>query len=432
MKVKNLKLWNFRGIRELSVDFANRTTAFVGVNGVGKSTVLDALAIALSQLTWRLNGHPLKARPIALDDIQNGSDFSRIEVSVELSGKPLTWAVATNRKKGAYTDPLRKSDLDALNATVKILSAAWENSRLERREVDTFPLCVYYDVNRAVLDVPMRVREKLVHNPYEVYQDALDHGGADFKRFFIWFRNFEDAENELRTDNPKFRDSGLEAARNAISKFTGFAGVRVRRKPKMRMTVTKGKNEFNVLQLSDGERNMMALVGDMSRRLSVLNPGRKNPNEGSGIVLIDEVDLHLHPGWQREVVANLENTFPNCQFVISTHSPQVVGELHPKSVMRLRDGHLLGPASRTIGLSSGEILEELMNGKARNVGFQQKARLIERAIEDEKYHKARSTLKVLRQQFGVLPEVLRLEESIEWFDPTEKMDTPPVESGDDR
>jgi predicted ATP-binding protein involved in virulence len=430
MKVNNLKLWNFRGIQELSVDFINRTTAFVGVNGVGKSTVLDALAIALSQLTWRLNGQPLKARPIAIDDIQIGSDFARIEVSVELGGKTVTWAVAINRKKGVYSNPLRKSDLDTLNATVKTLSETWEKTRLSRRKVDTFPLCVYYDVNRAVLDVPMRVREKLVHNPYEVYQDALDHGGADFKRFFIWFRNFEDAENEIRIDKRNFRDAGLEAARNAISKFTGFSGVRVRRKPKMRMTVTKGKNEFNVLQLSDGERNMMALVGDMSRRLSVLNPNRDNPNEGSGIVLIDEVDLHLHPGWQREVVAKLESTFPNCQFVISTHSPQVVGELQPKSVMRLRDGRLLGPASRSIGLSSGEILEELMNGEARNVGFKQKARLIERAIEDENYSKARSMLRSLRKQFGALPEVLRLEESIEWFDPSEKEDLLPVNSGD--
>lgn len=431
MKVLNLKLLNFRGIQDLSVDFTQRTTAFVGVNGVGKSTVLDALAIALSQLTWRLNGHPLKARPIAVDDIKNGSDFARIEVTVEVNGKPVTWAIVTNRKKGPYTDPLRKSNLDDLNAAAKVIEAAWEHVESERQESYRLPLSVFYDVNRVVLDVPLRVREKLVHNPYEVYQDALDHGGADFKRFFIWFRNFEDVENELRNDNPSFRDAGLEAARNAISTFTGFAGVRVRRKPKMRMTVTKGNNELNVLQLSDGERNMLALVGDMARRLSVLNPGLSNPNEGSGLVLIDEVDLHLHPGWQREVVSKLEKTFPNCQFFISTHSPQVVGELHPESVMRLRDGRFLGHASRSIGLSSGEILEELMYGKARNVDFQKKVHHIERAIEDETYADARSALKLLRAQFGALPEVLRLEESLEWFDPTEKTDVPSTGLGDD-
>lgn len=433
MKVKNLKLLNFRGIQELSVDFTQQTTAFVGINGVGKSTVLDALAIALSQLTWRINGHPQKSRSISPDDIRQGTDFARLEVTVELRDADVWWAIVQNRKQGKYSDPLRSSNFDALNAAVRQLDTEWECVESERQESYRLPLSVFYDVHRAVRnerDVPLRVREKLLHNPYEAYQDALDHGGADFKRFFIWFRNFEDAENELRIDNPTFRDSGLEAARNAISVFTGFSGVRVRRKPKMRMTITKGSSEFNVLQLSDGERNMLALLGDLSRRLSVLNPGIANPNEGAGVVLIDEVDLHLHPGWQRDVVANLEKTFPNCQFIISTHSPQVVGELHAESVMLLRDGRFLGHAARAIGLSSGEILEELMNGKARNVGFQELVRKIERAIEDEEYPEARSTLQSLRTNFGALPEVLRLEESLEWFDPTEKVDSAPVSSGD--
>jgi predicted ATP-binding protein involved in virulence len=424
MKVRHLNLINFRGIESIAVDFTQRTTAFVGVNGVGKSTVLDALAIAISQLTWRLIGHPQKARPIALDDIRHGADFSRIEITVELRGQPVTWSIVTNRKKGAHTDPLRKSELDSLNAAVKALGADWHHVESERQESYDLPLAVYYDVNRAVLDVPMRVREKLLHNPYEVYQDALDHGGADFKRFFIWFRNLEDAENESRTDNQAFRDRGLEAARTAISRFTGFEGVRVRRKPKMRMTVTKGGNEFSVLQLSDGERNMLALVGDMARRLSVLNPSLSNPNDGHGVVMIDEIDLHLHPRWQREVMTKLEATFPGCQFIITTHSPQIVGELQAESVMLLRDGYLLGHASRAIGLSSGEVLEEVMEGKARNTVFQEAAVQIERAIEDEAYSDARTALNALRERFGDLPEVLRLEESLEWFDPTEKVSVP--------
>lgn len=426
MKVKNLRLWSFRGIQELSVDFTQRTTAFVGINGVGKSTVLDALAIALSQLTWRINGNHQKARSISPDDIQLGADFARIEVTVELRDKDVWWGLARNRKDGKYSDPSRSSDLEALNSAVRQLDAEWEHVESERQEKYRLPLSVLYDVHRAVTDVPLRVREKLLHNPYEAYQDALDRGGADFKRFFIWFRNFEDVENEGRTESSDFRYPGLEAARNAIMTFTGFSGVKVRRAPKMRMVVVKGGKEFNVLQLSDGERNMLALLGDLSRRLSVLNPGLANPNEGAGVVLIDEIDLHLHPGWQREVVANLEKTFPNCQFIISTHSPQVVGELLPESVKRLREGRLLAPVSRSYGLSSGEVLEELMNGRDRNASLQEQARGIERAIEDERYSDARAALTRLRGQFGAIPEVLRLEESIEWFDPTEKVDAPPA------
>jgi predicted ATP-binding protein involved in virulence len=430
MKVKNLTLLSFRGVDKLSVDFTQRTTAFVGINGVGKSTVLDALAIALSQLTWRINGNPQRARPISLDDIRQGAIFARIEVTIELREADVTWAIVLNRKQGKYNDSLRSSNFEALNAAVQTLDAEWEHVESERQENYRLPLSVFYDVHRAVTDVPLRVRETLSHNPHEAYQDALDRGGADFKRFFIWFRNFEDLENEQRRKNPAFRYPGLEAARNAMMTFTGFSDIEVQRAPRMRMMVEKGGKKFNVLQLSDGERNMLALLGDLSRRLSLLNPGLANPNGGKGVVLIDEIDLHLHPGWQREVVANLERTFSNCQFIISTHSPQVVGELLPESIKRLRDGRLLGPASRSIGLSSGEILEELMNGKSRNAEFEEHVRLIERAIEDEKYSDARSALSALPSKFFGLPEVLRLEESLEWFDPTEKVDIPPIESGD--
>lgn len=431
MRVENLTVLNFRGVEKLSVDFTQRTTAFSGINGVGKSTVLDALAIALSQLTWRLNGHPQKARPIAVDDIRIGFDFARIEITVDLYGQAVTWAIVTNRRKSAYSDPMRKSDLDKLNAWVGKFLLDTEGNTNKFSGSAKFPISVYYDVNRAVLDVPMRVREKLEHIPYEIYRDSLDHGGADFKRFFIWFRNFEDAENERRTDDPTFRDTGLEAARNAISTFTGLSDLRVRRRPNMRMTVNKNGVELNVLQLSDGERNMLALVGDMARRLSVLNPGLINPNEGYGVVLIDEIDLHLHPGWQREVVAKLEETFPNCQFIISTHSPQVIGELPPDSIKRLQNGRLLALPSRSVGLSSGEVLEELMNAKARNVKLEQIIQKIEYQIENGHYDGARTALEDVRQNFGELPEVLRLEESLEWLDPTEKVENSLSDAGDD-
>lgn len=418
MKIKHLRLLNFRGIERLSVDFTERTTAFVGVNGVGKSAVLDALAIALSQLTWRINGRPLKSRPIAVDDIRHGAEFARIELTAELRGAQLTWATATNRRKGQHADPLRRSDLEALNEAVRQLNDEWEHVETDRQEPYNLPLAVYYDVNRAVLDIPMRVREQLQNNPYEVYRDALDHGGADFKRFFIWFRNREDYENEQRRDHPAFRDRALEAVRSAVAVFTEFQNLRIRRTP-LRMTVVKRGLELNVAQLSDGERNMLALVGDMARRLSVLNPGLQNPNEGKGVALIDEVDLHLHPRWQREVIAKLEATFPNCQFIITTHSPQILGELKPESVMLLRDGELLGHAERALGLSSGEVLEELMGGTARNATVENELSNIRALLDKDEISNATGLLAALRAKVGDIPQVLELQaaaESLQWLE----------------
>lgn len=418
MKVKRLALYDFRGIEKLELDLTEPVTCFVGVNGAGKSAVLDALAIALSQLTARISGQPHKARPIALDDIRHEASFARIEITVELRGAVVTWAIVTNRKKGSYNDSRRKSSLEALNHAVTQLTQEWEHVESERQEPYSLPLAVYYDVNRAVLDIPVRVRESLTNNPNEVYRDALDHGGADFKRFFIWFRNREDYENEQRRDSPNYRDPALEAVRQAITTFTGFREPRIRRRPS-RMTVIKGALEFNVAQLSDGERNMLAMVGDLARRFSVLNTGLTNPHEGKGVALIDEIDLHLHPRWQRDVVANLQTTFPNCQFILTTHSPQVIGELPPESVMLLSEGGLLGHAEHALGLSSGEVLEQLMEVSALNHPVQGEIERIQTLLDADKTNQAREQLSRLRSKVGTIPAVLELEaaiQSLKWLE----------------
>ncbi len=411
MKLKSIELLNFRGVAEMKLDFTARTTALVGVNGVGKSTVLDALAIGLSHVTWRINEQPLKARPIAIDDIRIGADFARISITVELRQEIVRWSVAVNRRKGTHTDPTRKSDLEVLNGAIARLHEAWSHVEEDRQQPYDLPLAVYYDVNRAVLDIPMRVREQIRNTPREAYADALDHGGADFKRFFIWFRNREDYENEQRRDLPEFRDRALQAVRLAIESFTGFSELRIRRTP-LRMTVMKQKLELNVAQLSDGERNMLALVGDLARRLSILNPSLSNPNEGSGVALIDEIDLHLHPKWQRTVVARLESTFPNCQFVVTTHSPQVVGELAAESVMLLRDGVFLGHAERSLGLSSGEVLEEVMEGTARNFAVNNTLTEVRKLIDNDDFAEAQAILDTLKAKVGEIPEVLEAQSAI--------------------
>lgn len=420
MMLKEIELVNFRGIEKMSLPFMTRTTAILGVNGVGKSSVLDALAIALSNMTERIVGQASRARKMSPDDIKSGADFARLKVSVDMEAdSPTTWAIALNRhKKSRKISVEQSSDFEALNAQANLL-----NGRMHFRESESMPinlpLAVYYDVHRAVLDVPLRVRGALKSTPREAYYDALGHGGTDFRGFFAWFRDREDAENERVRDDPKHFDRDLKAVRDAIERFTKFTDLRIRRKPSLRMTVKKGNVEFNVLQLSDGEKCLLALVGDLARRLSLLNTERANPLEGDGIVLIDEIDLHLHPKWQRTVVASLEEVFPNCQFVITTHSPQVVGELSPESVMLLRDGVFLGHAERTLGLSSGEVLEELMEGAARNAAVDAELTAIRTLVDNDAIAQAQSSLEALRLKVGDIPEVLELHaatESLQWLE----------------
>lgn len=393
MRIETFELVNFRGIERMSLDFSARTTALVGVNGVGKSSVLDALAISLSNLTARVTGQPTKARSMSIDDIRIGASFARLNVVAELDApSPTTWAIALNRKGGKHP-PERSSDLEALKAQADLLF-----SRLAFRESAgkpiNLPLAVYYDVHRAVLDVPLRVRQTQVTSPNTAYNDALGHGGTDFKGFFIWFRNREDAENESIRDNAVHRDRDLSAVRRAIEKFTKFTDLRIRRKPALRMTVKKTGTELNVLQLSDGEKCMLALVGDLARRLSLLNTERTDPLQGEGVVLIDEIDLHLHPKWQRTVVASLERTFPNCQFIITTHSPQILGELKPEEIVLFRPEGIAHPQV-SYGLDSSQVLEEIMGTTGRSSDVEYALSALFAALERNELDTARGHLKAL-------------------------------------
>ena len=102
-------------------------------------------------------------------------------------------------------------------------------------------------------------------------------------------------------------------------------GLRVKRSP-VRMVVDKGGREIRVDLLSEGEKCTLAMIGDLARRLILANPAMENPLEGKGIVLIDEIELHMHPSWQRRILSILKEVFPNIQFIVTTHSPQVLGE----------------------------------------------------------------------------------------------------------
>jgi predicted ATP-binding protein involved in virulence len=141
--------------------------------------------------------------------------------------------------------------------------------------------------------------------------------------------------------------------------------LRVHRKPRLYMAIDKDGKTLNVAQLSQGEKSLMALVGDIARRLAMLNPALDNPLTGDGIVLIDEVDLHLHPSWQRSIIDRLTHTFPNCQFILTTHSPLVISDCKDVLVYALTDGALQELPSQ-YGQDANTVLLDVMDTSIRN------------------------------------------------------------------
>lgn len=395
MKVKRLKINSFRGISDLTLEFdKDEPTVFIGVNGVGKSSILECLAILLSWLTKRIQNPNSSGRSFNEDDIKKGCKETHNEITISMDDEQeLVWSL-TKVSKGRSKET--SSNLGELKTVVDRI-----HRQLDSTSLVELPLAIYYPTNRAVLDIPLKIRTKHSFEQITAYDEVLTGGQIDFRRFFEWFRDREDLENEMRlNDYNKYRDHELEAVRDAIANLLdGFSNLRVRRSP-LRMTVDKQGDELIVNQLSDGEKCLLALAGDLARRLAIANPSLDNPLHGYGVVLIDEIELHLHPKWQRAIIPNLAKTFPNCQFIVTTHSPQVISDLKWVHLLRSTSEGIAIDRVPSYGKDSNRILETLMGTPERPQEILESLHELFRFIDKGELGNARQLRQELARRMG--------------------------------
>ena len=378
LRVLRVELSDFRGIDCLTVaPSANQTTVLVGVNGSGKTTLLDAMVLLLAHFEAGVRGSPERPRELTNDDVMNGRDTATITITVQVGTNPVTWSLL-HARGGEIPLAGERAGLFSLDEEI-----AHIRDEIARGDV-WLPVAVHYPVNRAVLDIPLRIRTTHPFEPLEAYDGALAGGSSNFRLFFEWFRDREDLENETRIQRSEHRDHQLEAVRRAItSLLPGVSDLRVQRAP-LRMVVTKREWTLYVDQLSDGEKCLLAMAGDLARRLAMANPFADDPLQGGGVVLIDEIELHLHPGWQRRIVPALERTFPNCQFIVSTHSPAVLGQVDHDSVFILKPeatGVRVARPDVSKGMDVNRIYEDLLDVSARSEEFERKLEEMHRRMD---------------------------------------------------
>lgn len=393
MRVTRLELTDFRGFSEIDLNLDRDLTLLVGVNGSGKSSILDALAIMLSRVAAGIaSGLPQHGRKVRDSDIRTGSAFTSMVAKATLAGIPVSWTVSQSRR-GKVGPPSALSALKAETDKVRALETGHERG---------LALAVYYPVNRAVLDVPDRIRKQHAFERFEAYDQALEAGGRNFRLFFEWFRQREDIENErnARRTGERYVDRQLQAVRTAVERLIpGFSDLHVERAPQ-RMVVRKNDERLAVDQLSDGEKCVLAMVGDLARRLALAGPESEEPLDQRAVVLIDEIDLHLHPAWERAVLPRLQRTFPQCQFIVSTHSPLVIASAPRDSVVILEDFRAYEPPTSTKGRNVAAILNDVLGVDERPDDVSDELRAIDDALTRGDYADARMRLDVWRGQLG--------------------------------
>lgn len=316
MKLQQMQIENYRGVRELVLNLDGKCTILYGVNGVGKSSILRSLTQVFSHIITNVSSGQIKPQAhFEKEDVRFGASRLAIQCMFRFD----------DGSEETYTHAYKKAARIMSRKENSAFYHAFSNQYLG--ESSSLPVFSYYGVNRVVLDIPVRIRTKHTFGTISAYQNSI--GRTDFRTFFEWFRNQEDIENQEKVSrkNLEYTDASLEAVRSAImSMMPELTNIRIVRNP-LRMVATKNGMTFRIEQFSDGEKCLLAMMGDIARRLAIANPHSSQPLLGGGIVLIDEVDLHMHPIWQRQIAPILHKIFPNIQFIITTHSPLVIGGL---------------------------------------------------------------------------------------------------------
>lgn len=378
MRIDRLKLKNFRCYDELDIDFDPKLTVIVGENGKGKTAVFDALAIALEPY---LRAFAVPGRTILPKDVRRvpvyGKDGKHIErmeskypVEVRLEGEALGRKLSCTRVLSAEGE-LQEDACDLLDNGAELRQAAASHEQV------LFPAFAYYGTSRIWVDSSLMAHYDKSLEAREVgYEECLEPSSS-YNTFGKWFEHVsrcameESQQGERDIQRNLLIKKAIQQAVDACMSSMGLHDLYYNFKLKTFVVSHPVTGEMVVDDLSDGFRSVLSMVADLAYRMVRLNPhlGERAVLDTPGLVLIDEVDMHLHPMWQQTVLLDLQKAFPSVQFVVTTHSPHVLGSVPAESIRVLMWGKQFEGVRRvsfSMGATSAQILQDIQNVKPRS------------------------------------------------------------------
>lgn len=459
--LKSLVLKDIKKFHSCKMEFENDLTVIIGENGSGKTTILECIAKILTWIAKNLIKEKANGSPVTYDEIRNkAKDFGEIQAKFLFGGQQCSGSLAKAVKGVAEK---KDSSVEEL----KYLANIWRV--INSQHLINLPVFIFYSAKRFILNPKSTTANATKQkNRFDVYSDCLKDSNelVHFKDWFISLNKKginissastnkelkqkielflqQDDQNEddllmlleerrnikklnLNTEKSTDKIKEIEIVQKAITLCI----------PKIKdiyVDISSGIDEIyvqldnkklNINQLSDGQRIFLGLVADLTYRLIILNPKLENPLNGQGIVLVDEIEAHLHPQWQQEILVNLTKTFPNIQFIVTTHSPQVLSTVYKQQIRQLvesveskeEDTFITKkPELQTRGVMSSDILERIMG--TYSIPEVPEAKSLDefnKYIQENKYNtpEANLLLEKLKRHFGEKhPEILSCERLI--------------------
>ncbi|MCD8019837.1 MAG: AAA family ATPase [Clostridiales bacterium] len=377
MKLKKIKITNYRCFKEANIEFEDDITLIVGKNGVGKTAILDAVAVSVSSFLLGIDGGV--SRSILKDDARYiFYDFDgtidpqhQFPVSIESIGdccgrENVTW--------------LRSLNSASSKTTIKDAGELTDIAKSVQKQIMTgdkkliLPLISYYGTGRLYAQKKeKRNLKSLTEFKRQVgYVDCMA-AESNEKLMLNWFQKqtMKSLQNQQKTgvlEKPLLLKMVENAICRTYERISGASNASLvfnldTHKLVLEFETSEGDmQKFAMDEMSDGYKNTLSMIGDIAYRMAVLNPmlGDYVLEKTPGIVLIDEVDLHLHPQWQQTILNDLHAIFPKVQFIVTSHAPAVIHSVSREQIRILDGGGIYMPVAETYGRDANSILREVM------------------------------------------------------------------------
>ncbi len=401
MKLKSVEIENYRAIEQLKLRLDPQLTVFHGANGYGKTSVLSAIAVGLGAISKLLSD--VSDLDFCEEDQREGAGAPRVSPT-DMDGN--SW----ERQGGRQAD-------DRMVEQRSLALADFLERQFKRPGADEadLPIAAFYSTDRIVSGLSKVPDDPKVRFPrFTALKGALD-ARTDFGGLFTWFYFKEDEELRSTEGAARFRLSVKGCIRGSAGDLVHASGS-VRSAHRVESTPFCGVPEIG----SGADREALARPAKWGLSHRAGAGGRPGAADGAGqsalgqparirsIVLIDEIELHLHPSWQQRILGDLRRTFPNAQFIVSTHSPQVLTTVEPQHIVELyRDGDRIvagAPGGATYGAEAGDVLSVVMG--------------VDERPPENRFTKALDQYRrLIREERWESKEALALRESLESMSP---------------
>jgi predicted ATP-binding protein involved in virulence len=376
MRIERLKLKNFRCYDALDIDFDPKLTVIVGENGKGKTAIFDALAIALEPY---LRSFGTCGRQLSPKDVRRVPTYKRdrrhidgmiCHYPAEITLEGEAYGKRLSCKRSLLEGDVAVDDCEELCAYGRRLARAAADNTTE-----LLPVLAYYGTQRIWVDSHLLTHfDKPLTQRSVGYEECLEPSSS-YNTFGKWFEYVtKSAQTEQQYSAEVKRNlllkNAIQKAVDTCLESTGLQDLYYNYRLKCFVVSHPDMGEMIVDELSDGFRSIISMVADLAYRMVRLNPqlGVEATLRTPGLVLIDEVDMHLHPLWQQTVLVDLQKAFPKVQFVVTTHSPQVLSSAPAESIRVLMWGKQFEGVRHvdfSLGANSNQLLQDIQNVSPR-------------------------------------------------------------------